>query len=373
MKNRIGGLLGLFILCAGGVGLYVLSQQTSGSEGQAEETIATVVPVELGQIQRMTLHDYLWAYGAVVPNPGVDGRVPAAARISAPQEGIVTQVCCTAGDQVKKGQVLFTLYDRLAKLAVEQAGKTLKFAEENFQRQEKLQQVQGTSAKLYLEAQQQFDEARNAFDRAQVELEMLKVVAPFDGTVMAVGTTVGETVAQGGVLAQLADLTRLMVNAGIPALQADKLQAGQSAEIEADAWKASAESPASTLTGRVDYIDRRVDPNDDTVSVLIGLPSDTNLRPGQFVRVRITTAEYSDRLAAPNIGVVTTPEGQTVLAVVQGDEAIPTLIRRGVREGDWVEVEARGLEPGMNIVTVGAYGLPGRTKIRVMDPQQAAE
>jgi membrane fusion protein (multidrug efflux system) len=371
MSNKLSGLLGLLILLAGGAGLYLFSRQAPGGEEEAEEAAATVVPVQVGQIQRMTLHDYLWTYGSVIANPGIADTAPAAARVSSPRESIVTQVHCAVGDQVKQGQVLFSLYERLASLTVEQAEQTLRFAEENFRRQAKLQQVQGTSAKLYLEAQQQFDDARNALSRARAELEMLKVTAPFDGTIMAVDTTVGETVAQGGALAQLTDLTRLMVKAGVPAPQAEKLRVGQGAEIEVGTSTASPEPRAATQTGRLDFIDRWIDPNDNTVSVLIGLPPDTSLRPGQFVRVRITAAEYRDRLAVPNESVVTTPEGQTVVAIVQGDEAVPTPVTRGVREGDWVEVEGAGLEAGMDVVTVGAYGLPGRTKIRVMEQQPA--
>ena len=269
------------------------------------------------------------------------------------------------GQQVTKGQVLFALDDRLAKAAVDQAHKALAFAEENWRRQDHLRQIDGTSAKLYLEAQQQLDTARNALGRAEVELELLKVVAPFDGTIMDLLATAGETVGQADALARLTDLTRLVVKAGVPAPQAYKLQLGQQVQIEAGESSLSSDSPVTPLTGRVDYIDCQADPNNDTVSVQIGLPADTSLRPGRFVRVRITVAEYGDRLAVPNESVVTTREGQTVLAIVQGDEAVPTPVKRGVREGDWVEVAGQGLEPGMTVVTVGAYGLPGRTKIRV--------
>jgi RND family efflux transporter MFP subunit len=366
MKNRLGGFLGLFILCVGGAGLYVLSQQPRGGEEEAEEAVETVVPVETGQIQQMTLHDYLRAYGTVVPNPGVAGVAPAGVRVNSPLDGIVTEVDCAVGQQVKKGQVLFALYDRPARLAVEQAEKTLTFAEENFQRQDKLRQVQGTSAKLYLEARQQLDDARNALGRAQAELELLKVTAPFDATVVEVFATAGEAVSQSDALARLTDLTRLVVRADIPTPQADKLRAGQPAEIEAAASTAPADPQAEMVTANVDYIDCRVDPNNDTVAVLIGLPADTRLRPGQLVSVRITVAEYSDRLAVPDESIVTTPEGQTVLAVVQGDEAIPTPVTRGVREGNWVQIDGEGLAPGMHIVTVGAYGLPGKTRIRVI-------
>jgi membrane fusion protein (multidrug efflux system) len=161
-------------------------------------------------------------------------------------------------------------------------------------------------------------------------------------------------------------MTRLVVKAGVPTPQAHKLQVGQQVQIEVSESPGASDSPPAVLAGRVDYIDCRADPNNDTVPVLIGLPADTSLCPGRFVRVRITVGEYGDRLAVPVESVVTTPEGQTVLALVQGDEAVLTPVKRGVREGDWLEVTGPGLEPGMTVVTMGAYGLPGRTKIRVM-------
>jgi membrane fusion protein (multidrug efflux system) len=366
MNNKLSGLLGLLILFAGGAGLYVLSRQAPSGEEESEPTIETVVPVEVAQIRRQTLHDYLWAYGSVVPNPGIAGVAPAGANIRAPLDGIVTEVCCAVGQRVPKGQVLFCLYDRLAKAAVDQAQTTLTFAQENWRRQDHLKQIDGTSARLYLEAQQQLDAAQNALGRAEAELELLKVAAPFDGTIVELCVTAGETVGQADTLARLTDMTRLAVKAGVPTPQAHKLQLGQQAQIEASGSAASYDSTAAPLTSRVDYIDCLADPNNDTVPVLIGLPADTSLRPGRFVRVRITVGEYNDRLTVPNESIVTTPEGQTILAVVQADEAVLTPVHCGVREGDWVEVGGQGLEPGMTVVTVGAYGLPGKTKIRVM-------
>lgn len=366
MSNKLSGLLGLLILFVGGAGLYVLSRQAPGGQEESEPAIETIVPVEVAQIRRQTLHDYLWVYGSVIPNPGVAGAAPAGVGIRSPLNGIVTEVLCAVGQQVTKGRVLFVLDGRLARAAVDQAQKALAFAEENWRRQDHLRQIDGTSAKLYLEAQQQLDTARNALGRAEVELELLKVMAPFDGTIVDLYVTAGETMGQADALARLADLTRLVIKAGVPAPQAYKLQLGQQVRIDAAESTASSDAPVASLTGRVDYIDCQADPNNDTVPVLIGLPADTSLRLGRFVRVRITVAAYDDRLAVPNESVVMTPEGQTVLAIVQGDEAVPTPVKRGVREGDWVEVDGQGLEPGMSVVTVGAYGLPGRTKIRVM-------
>jgi membrane fusion protein (multidrug efflux system) len=366
MSNKLGTVVGLVVLLAGAAGTYVLSRQRPPVEEASEAEIQTVVPVEVAQIRRMTLHDTLDAYGSVVPNPGAGDTAPASASIDSPLDGIITEVHCFVGQEVKKGEVLFALYDQPAKLAVEQAQKAVTFTLANFERQENLQKVQGTSAKLYLEAQQQLDNARNDLARAQAQLQLHKVMAPFDGRIMDVRARASEAVAHTGALARLTDLRRLVVKAGVPSRQADKLQLGQRVGIDRSAVTAGGDASAQTSSMRVDYIDRQVDPNNDTVAVLVGLPADTPLCLGQLVRVRIVVAQYRDQLAVPEESVVTTLDGQTVVAIVQGDDAIPIPVKRGVSEDHWVQVEGQGLEPGMNVVTVGAYGLPGKTRIRVI-------
>ena len=368
MSNKLGTLVGLLVLLAGGVGIYVLFRQGPPVAEEPEQAAETIVPVEVARIRRMTLHDYVLAYGSIVPNPGIGDAIPANVRIDSPVDGLVSEVHCVVGQEVQKGQVLFTLYDRPARLAVEQAAQAVRFAEENFQRQEKLKQVEGTSAKLHLEAQQQLDSARNQLDRAQAELDLLKVAAPFDGTVIEVTARAGQAVMQTNALGRLMDLKRLLAGVRIPSADTAKVKPGQPVEFEAVAGEVSTGQPASVPFGRVDYVDHRADPNNGTVAVWVALPANTNARPGQFVRARIVVAEYSDRLAVPDESVVTTPEGLTVVAVVQGDEATPRPVRRGLSEDGWVEVQGEGLAPEMTVVTVGAYGLPGKTKIRVMGP-----
>ena len=51
--------------------------------------------------------------------------------------------------------------------------------------------------------------------------------------------------------------------------------------------------------------------------------------------------------------------------LVRGGEATQAAVQTGVRENGWVEVAAPGLKAGDAVVTVGAYGLPATTKIRL--------
>ena len=66
--------------------------------------------------------------------------------------------------------------------------------------------------------------------------------------------------------------------------------------------------------------------------------------------------------------MVTDIHDHSVIALVNGDEAAQTPVQTGLRENGWVEVSGAGLKEGDSVVTVGAYGLPEKTKIRVVTP-----
>ena len=102
-----------------------------------------------------------------------------------------------------------------------------------------------------------------------------------------------------------------------------------------------------------------------TALVRVTLPKDAGLRPGQFVRVRIVSEERTGRLAVPRESVVKVDDAQ-VIYMVEGVKAKQKAVKVGVHDGSLVEVEGEGLKEGDAVVTVGAYGLPEETKIKVI-------
>jgi multidrug efflux pump subunit AcrA (membrane-fusion protein) len=53
-----------------------------------------------------------------------------------------------------------------------------------------------------------------------------------------------------------------------------------------------------------------------------------------------------------------------VISLVSGKRAVQQPVKVGLREGDLVQVHSLLLQPGDEVVTIGAYGLPEKTKIR---------
>lgn len=304
----------------------------------------TDVPVHVAKITRATLRGYVTAYGTVEPEPAGE-RPAASAHVSAFVPGVVTQVKCVEGQGVEKGVVLFQLDARAADVAVD-------FAEKTLERQRKLVQVEGTSQKALQEAEQQLAAAR-------AQQALLRVQAPLAGTVVRVNVKPGEAVDLTSVLAEVVDLDRLVVSANVPSPELAALKLGQPVEVLAD-------KTVSPVTGTLTFIGSEVDPKTGSALVRAGLPAHSGLRPGQFVTARIVSVEHKDRLAVPVESVVKDAEGSTVISLVQGDQATQKAVRAGLRDGGLIEVEADGLEPGMTVVTQGAYALPKETKVRVL-------
>ncbi|WP_333878737.1 efflux RND transporter periplasmic adaptor subunit [Methylobacter sp.] len=325
-----------------------------------EPELATEVAVQTGKIIKTTLHRYVMAYGTVEPEPATGGNASASSKIAAPLMGILTQIHCEEGQQVKKGALLFELDTRSADALIAKAEVAVEFAQKNFARKQQLNATDNISRKLYDEAELLLQTSRKDLLNARTQRELLQIRAPLSGTVAAIHFKVGEAVNQNTVLADLIDLDRLDIAIHVPSQEAS-LRLGQPVEINAG----SAASSVVIQSGKIIFIGVQIDPLTDTVLVRASLQNGSGLRPGQFVNVRIIAEERSGRLAVPVESVVTRA-GVSMIAVVEGDNAKQKVIQPSLRDGNLIEISGEGLQKGMTIVTQGVYGLPPETRIRVV-------
>jgi RND family efflux transporter MFP subunit len=333
--NRKHIIVGIVVILVAGLGVVALIKSRSeASESKGDETTPTVVTVQTGALKLATLHRYVQGYGTVEPAPATAEQPAASAQLAAPSAGVVTKVNVVEGQQVTKGDMLVELNSGTT---------TAENAAQQVERQKNLYAQQNTSLK-------------NLQD-AEVQLALLRVTAPLSGTVVRVNVKPGQAVDLTTVVVEVMDLNRLAVSAEIPAAEASDLKSGNPVEV-------LAEPPVTT---ELSFISPHVDKNNDTVLVRALLPAGGALRPGQFVSLRIVTAVHTNCLAAPGESIVTDESGKSVIALVKGDEAAQTPVQTGLRENGWIEIAAPELKPGDAVVTVGAYGLPEKTKIRVQN------
>jgi membrane fusion protein (multidrug efflux system) len=326
--------IGLIVVLCIGLGIWALiKSRGEASRSGGDETTPTLVTVQTGALKLATLHRYVQGYGTVEPAPATAEQPAAGAQLAAPSAGVVAKVSVLEGQRVGKGDVLMELNS---------GATTVENAEQEVARQRQLFAQQNTSLK----------NLRNA----EAQLALLRVTAPLSGTVARVNVKPGQAVDLTTVVAEVMDLNRLAVTAEIPAAEAGDLKSGNPVEVLTE--------PAVTM--ELSFVSPNVDKNNDTVLVRVLLPAGGVLRPGQFVPLRIVTAAHTNSLAAPGESVVTDESGKSVIALVKGDEAAQQPVQTGLRENGWIEIVSPGLKAGDIVVTVGAYGLPPKTKVRVL-------
>ncbi|MFO0587470.1 MAG: efflux RND transporter periplasmic adaptor subunit [Polyangiaceae bacterium] len=375
---------------AGG-GLWLARHRSSTAHGEDADDVVTEVPVRTAAVTRATLHRYVEAFGSVTPDAAHDGLPPAGTHLAAPIAGVLAKMSCSEGDHVEAGAPLFQLDARAASAEEQKAAAAvaptraalarLKLNVDHAQLEcdrTKRMQTQGlasdkdvreaelvlSSAKEDLaEAEAKTSEAQTTLQATHVARSLTTVRAPLAGTVVRIHVSPGETVDATTVLADIVDLSRLVVTAQIPAAELSLLKPGQVVDLDADAHKDPAR--AATL-GSLAFVGLDVDPKTDTGLVRASIPKDAPLRPGQHVRIRIAVEEHANVLAVPEAGVVNVPDVGPVIAILDGDTAKQRPVEVGLRENGLVEVKADGLTEGTKIVTEGAYGLPRETRVRVL-------
>jgi membrane fusion protein, multidrug efflux system len=343
-----------------------ITLQAPTPQAADEPEAVTEVAVHTGKISRATLHRYVMAYGMVEPEPAMQGKPAASSKIAAPIAGILMQVFCEEGQAVKKGSTLFELDTRTADALVAKAEVAVEFARKNFARKQQLNATDNVSRKLYDESEQLLQAVRKDLTNAQTQRELLRIKAPLSGIVAAIHVKVGETIGLNMVLVELIDLDRLDLALKIPSQEASLLQLGQAVEIKFGTKTVGNLDAQTTQQGKVVFISPQVDPLTDTVLVRATINSGSAMRPGQFVSARIVVEARNNRLAVPVESVVNKETGSTI-AVVEGNTAKQIAISPGLRDGKLVEITSDSLQEGMTVVTQGAYGLPAKTHIRVIE------
>ncbi|MGA9042336.1 MAG: efflux RND transporter periplasmic adaptor subunit, partial [Terriglobales bacterium] len=332
--NRRTIIAGVVVILAAGLGILALvKSRGEASESGGDETTPTIVTVQTGVLNLATLHRFVQGYGTVEPAPATAEQPAASAQLAAPSAGVVTKVNVTAGQQVTKGEVLMELNSGTTTFAL---------AEQELARQKELFAQQNTSL-------------RNLQD-AEAQLDLLRVTAPLSGTVARLNAKPGQAVDVNTVVAEVMNLNRLAVSAEIPATEANDLKPGNAVEV-------LTEPPVTT---DLLFVSPNVDTDNGTVLVCALLPPGGALRPGQSVPLHIVTAVHTNCLAAPDESVVTDENGKSVIALVKNGEATQMPVQTGLRENGLVEIVAPELKAGDIVVTVGAYGLPKKTKISVL-------
>ncbi|MBW3670517.1 MAG: efflux RND transporter periplasmic adaptor subunit [Acidobacteria bacterium] len=357
--------------------IVIIAASVMSGQEQGESVYATTI--EVRNIE------------SVVSAPGeIDPKVKV--NISAHVIGKIEKIYFEEGDRVERGQKLVEL-ERVAleaqrdRVRSELASRQIELrrsqinldqAELNFNRARSLR-AEGIQAEDLFEksgldlenaranlaaARESVRQAQAALTQASDDLSRTTIVAPISGKVVQLNAREGEVVITGtmnnpgSVIAVLADLSEVLVQAEVSETEVVGIAPGQPARIEVDAVLdhvysghvveigSSATSRAGAGSGLRFFV----------VKILLESP-DERLRPGMTAQVEIVTSSLQNVLAVPVQSVVErdlegdeTEEKVKAVPLIEDGAIRFARVETGISDATHVEIRS-GLEVGQTIVT----------------------
>jgi RND family efflux transporter MFP subunit len=250
--------------------------------------------------------------------------------ISARIPAHVAEVFVSAGDPVKKGQVLLTLDDREIREQLIAAEAQLKQAETEYERAKQLFEKNATTQQALTAAESAYLAAKARVDQVRVMLSYAQVASPIDGIVTERRVEVGDLAAPGMILTAVYDPTRMRLEAPVPLRLVERIALGQEVEVTLD-------RPRRTVKGQVTEIVSEADPATRTQLVKIHLEDVANqVLPGTFGRLWVEEAPRP-ALLVPAQAVRRIGQLEMVQTVVS-NRAVLQLVKTGPSYGDQVEI-----------------------------------
>lgn len=282
------------------------------------------------------------------------------ARLSARGEATIVEVKVDVGDDVRKGQPLVALAsagigaDQSRLVATRARVESSRAA---LEREEKLfadgissrKDVESARTDL-AEATAEWESAKSALDAAGASGGAggrYVLSAPFDGTVVGRDAIAGRSVSAEDALVEIADLRTIWAILEIPEEHASRVKPGQKVTLTFDG--------DGTREGKISRVAASVDPDTRTVRARVDLANaDRSLKAGLYFRAKIETANAKEAILVPRESLQRA-QGQA-LVFVRAEPGVydPVRVEVGMVASDVVEVVA-GLQPGMDVVTTGAF------------------
>lgn len=207
-------------------------------------------------------------------------------------------------------------------------------------------------------AQGQLQSAKGRYLAAQAQYKYSQIRSPISGVVTDRPLYEGEMASAGTPLMTIMDTSHVVARGPVSPQQAVQLHVGDAATIS------PGESQAD-VPGKVTVVSPAVDPNTTTVQIWVEAPNpDGKLKVGSTVQVNVVAQTVKNALVVPEAALLTDPDGATSVMTVGKDRiAHQTKVKAGIHQNGEVQIVS-GLQPGEQVITEGAYGLPDGTKVK---------
>jgi membrane fusion protein (multidrug efflux system) len=349
MLILVGGLIG-GLVWFNGFKTKMIKQFMAGMS----EPTATVSSVN-AQLQDWT--NSLSAIGTLRAYRAVD--------LSPEITGTIRNVQIRSGDRVSKGQVLLEMNDDVERAQLRTLMAARDLAKVTLERDRKQLTIQTVPVQ-----QVDADEADLKSKEAQVEaqnalLTKKRILAPFSGEIGITTVAPGQYVNPGDKLANLQDLSRLVIDFSVPQGESNLVDMGSKVELKIDSF------PDQVFHGVISARNPSVDASTRNLQIEATIKNQHHrLLPGMFAQVSVIAGGQHRYVTLPQTAVAYNPYGAMVFVVKEdtGPDGKPrkvaqqVIVKTGPTRGDQVAILS-GVSEGAEVVSSGQLKVKNGTPL----------
>lgn len=349
------------------------------------------VPVEVSKVEKKsiaslsTLTGKVFADKEVVVFPKTPGKV--------------VSVGAKVGDEVKDGQVLFTLSSEDAQKAVEQSRAALNTAKSafdmakanfelnnekvqnaklNLERTKVLYESGAVSKSAYEAAQLQasdkqtevykaqlsqaeasYNQSQVAYNQAVQNLDNTYVKSPMNGVVSSINVQVGTMTSNVQIPVSVVNMDRVNVVINVTEDIVKFLALNQ--DVKVDITGASKNS----FSGKIINISPAADSKTQLYPVKIDIDNkDKTIKPGMFAKVELNTDTRQNAVIVKSECIIE-KNGKSFVYVVENEKAVQKEVTIGLDTGTLLEIKS-GLDEGETIIVKGQNYVENGSKVKVV-------
>ena len=355
--------------------------ERSGGQGRGGgRSRGEAVPVVVATAVQKAVPVQIRAVGNVEPYATVS--------IKSQVTGVLQKAHFKEGQDVKSGQLLFTVDPRPLDAALKQADAALardsaqvRNLREQVRRYADLVEKQYVSREQYDQIKANADAAeavveadKAAVDNAKVQLSYCYIYSPVNGRVGSLLINEGNLIRlnDGAPLVVINQINPINVTFAVPEQHlADLKRHMASGQLKADARFQSDEGRPEQ--GILAFVDNAVDRSTGTIKLKAEFSNqERRLWPGQFVNVAVTLATQADAVVIPAEAVQVGQDGQHVF-VVKEDKRIEIRPVTIGTTSEGIAIITKGLAVGEQVVREGQFLLGPDSRVDVKNPNGATE
>ncbi|MCD4692599.1 MAG: efflux RND transporter periplasmic adaptor subunit, partial [Calditrichales bacterium] len=287
----------------------------SCSDDQSDTGTEISVPVSVEEIKLKPIEEFITATGTVNASKEaiLKSETSGFYRLAINPK---TKRTFALGDLVKKDSVIIYLDNPELEntTKIESQKLNLEISKQEFEKQKSLYEKGGVTFRELKNAEKTSMDAQYNYDNALIQLDKLKITAPFNGVIVDLPYyTRGTKVDAGLRMTQVMNYSKLYMEVNLPGKSMADIKVNQTVRVM------NYTMPDDTLFGKITQVSPALDPDTRSFkSSIVINNSDLLLRPGMFSKAEIIVASKDSAVVIPKDIILSKRRGKTVFIVEKG-------------------------------------------------------